>query len=140
QIIGVINAVWDTGMYHALQHLPSLFIPNPDSFYRTDCHLDAVRHIKDACVVFLYFTAPALIPYHVTDSDNAYAVAFFIPGADSLQALTLSYVLIRFMDKYIRSTGYIRFDVLDFAFMFDLDGTYGILLLDHRFRKTYRRA
>ncbi|KAJ7065931.1 hypothetical protein B0H15DRAFT_807665 [Mycena belliarum] len=136
----IINSVWDSGLYEALQNLPRLLIHtgNMHSFFRTDRSLEAVLHMKSIRVLFLYFTVPALIPYAV--DDTAYAVAFFIPGHDSFQALYLSYLLIRFMDKYIRDSDYTRFNVLAFSFVLDHTGTYGIILLDKKFRRTYLKA
>ncbi|KAJ7794547.1 hypothetical protein B0H13DRAFT_2393350 [Mycena leptocephala] len=37
---------------------------------------------KTTPVLFLYMTVPALMPYHI--DDNAYVVAFFMPGHDNL--------------------------------------------------------
>ncbi|KAJ7937887.1 hypothetical protein B0H13DRAFT_1852185 [Mycena leptocephala] len=76
---------------------------------------------------------PALIPYSL--DDTAYAVAFFIPGHHTLQVMDLSYVLIRFMDKYIRASDYTRFNLLSFSFVLDAQGTFGILILDKKFRQ-----
>ncbi|KAJ7098074.1 hypothetical protein B0H15DRAFT_797690 [Mycena belliarum] len=138
--LAIINSVWDSGLYEALRNLPRLLIHtgNLHNFFRTDRSLEAVLHMKSIRVLFLYFTVPALIPYAI--DDTAYAVAFFIPGHDSFQTLHLSYLLIRFMDKYIRDSDYTRFNMLAFSFVLDHTGTYGIILLDKKFRRTYRKA
>ncbi|KAJ7433360.1 hypothetical protein FB451DRAFT_989602, partial [Mycena latifolia] len=126
--LAIINSVWDTRMYEALQNLLLLLISNPNNFYRSDCSLQSVIHVKSISVLFLYLTVPALIPYHI--DDNAYAVPFFIPSHHSFQALELAYLLIRFMDKYIRDSDYTRFQIISFTFILDREGTYGVLILD----------
>ncbi|KAK7000719.1 hypothetical protein R3P38DRAFT_3218520 [Favolaschia claudopus] len=130
RILTILNAVWDTGMFHAQKLLPNII-------YLLDHTLPTIRRIKQARALFLFFTAPALIPYHV--NDNAFAVAFFIEGSDPFQAVELSYVLVRFFDKYIRGSNYTRFNALKISFVLDNDGTYGILVLDPRFRPIYKR-
>lgn len=94
--------------------------------------------MKTVPVLFLYLTVPALMDYHI--DDTAYAVAFFAPKRHSLEVMDLSYILIRFMDKFIRASDYSRFNLLSFSFTMDSEGTYGVLILDKNFRRAYRIA
>ncbi|KAK7022215.1 hypothetical protein R3P38DRAFT_3195599 [Favolaschia claudopus] len=137
EILAILNAVWDTGMFHAQTLLPSIVAGALSDQYVLDTNLPTVRRIKQARALLLFFTVPALIPYHI--DDKGYAVAFFIQGSGPFQAAEFSYVLIRFFDKYIRFSNYTRFNALKISFVMDRDGTYAILVLDHRFRATYRR-
>lgn len=83
-------------------------------------------------------TTAAVVPYYITDAE--YAVAFYIPSDPPFQALDLSYVLSRFMDKYIRSSDYTRFNLIAISFQLEHNATYGLLLFDKGLRKTFRKA
>ncbi|KAJ7475434.1 hypothetical protein B0H11DRAFT_1671128, partial [Mycena galericulata] len=137
EMIQIINSVWDTGLMVPMERLPSL-ISYTNQHYRTDCCLETVRHVKTTPVLFLWMTAAALLPYYIPNAK--YAVSFYIPSRDHFHALDLSFVLARFMDKYIREGDYRRFKLISFAFTLEIDGTYGLLLFDKKLRKIFKKA
>ncbi|KAJ6449546.1 hypothetical protein C8R45DRAFT_947320 [Mycena sanguinolenta] len=136
QILDIINHVWDTGLMIGMQQLPALL--SPKQTYHMDCSLETVRHVKQTPVLFLWMTATALIPYYVPNAE--YAVPFFIPGSFPFNVADLSYVLLRFMDKYIRKSNYTRFNLVSFPFKLEPEGTFGLLLFDKKLRKTFKKA
>jgi hypothetical protein len=82
------------------------FKQQPQSnIYRTDRCLETIRHAKRASVLFIWMkVSMLLLPFVIPDA--TYAVAFFLPATGPFQCLELSYVLLRFMDKYIRNGDY----------------------------------
>jgi hypothetical protein len=73
-------------------------------------------------------------------SNATYAVAFSIPRSAPFQALDLSYMLICFMDKYIRSGDYTRFNLVSIVYKLGACGTVGVLFFDSRLHTAYRHA
>jgi hypothetical protein len=69
-----------------------------------------------------------------------YAVAFFTPGSAPFQCVDMSYILLRFMDKYIRSGNYNRFNLVSLSYKLGPSGTFGVLLFDERLRTAYHQA
>lgn len=82
--------------------------------------------------------ASALLPRPIPNV--SYAVAFFIPSATPFQVLDLSYVLLRFMDRYIRDGDYTRFNLLSLTYKLGPTGSLGVLLFDRHLRTAYRQT
>ncbi|KAJ7154850.1 hypothetical protein C8R43DRAFT_852218, partial [Mycena crocata] len=137
RIIAIMNAVWDDGLYITFGQLP--YIITPDSqIYRTDRCLETIRHAKAASALFIWMKSSHLLQHSIPNAP--YAVAFFVPGAPPLQVLDLSYVLLRFMDKYIRSGDYHRFNAVSLCYQVRPEGSIGVLFFDRRLRTAYRQA
>ncbi|KAJ7773750.1 hypothetical protein B0H14DRAFT_2965683 [Mycena olivaceomarginata] len=82
--------------------------------YRTDRCLETIRHAKRASVLFIWMkVSTLLLPF-------------------------LSYVLLRFMDKYIRSGDYNRFNLLSLSYKLGASGSFGVLIFDNKLRKAYK--
>jgi hypothetical protein len=54
-----------------------------------------------------------------------YAVAFCIPSTSPFEILDLSYVLLRFMDRYIRAGDYTRFNLVSLSYKCAPGGSFG---------------
>ncbi|KAJ6548624.1 hypothetical protein B0H19DRAFT_191130 [Mycena capillaripes] len=136
-ICRIVNAVWDDGMFITFALLPSVLAP-ASNIYRTDRCLETIRHVKSTPVLFLWMRASRLQLEHIPNA--IYAVAFSIPSTTPFEVLDLSYVLIRFMDKYIRAGDYSRFNLVSLAYKCGSGETFGILLFDRGLRTVYKNA
>lgn len=110
----------------------------PSSQYRTDRLLDAVRHVKDTPVIFVWSKAQIILSSPI--QDVTYAVSFFIPSTTPFHALDLAYVMLRFSDMHIRECDYRRFNLISATYNIDMTGTSGVLLYDNRLKSAYRKA
>ncbi|KAJ7862570.1 hypothetical protein B0H13DRAFT_1532807, partial [Mycena leptocephala] len=104
----------------------------------TDRCLETIRHVKKTPVLFIWMKASIVLQFSFPNA--VYAVAFFIPGTGPFQSLDLSYILLRFMDKYIRSGHYDRFNLVSLSYKLAPSGSFGILLFDNGLRTAFRRA
>ncbi|KAF7344241.1 hypothetical protein MVEN_01715300 [Mycena venus] len=138
QIIQVVNAVWDDGLYITFGVLPSIIISSSSMNYRTDRCLETIRHVKTSPVLFLWMRAKDLNLPHILGAK--YAVAFSIASTPGFEALDLSYVLLRFMDKYIREADCDRFKLLSLSYRLGPSATFGVLVFDRRLRSAYQQA
>ncbi|KAJ7848795.1 hypothetical protein B0H13DRAFT_1645398, partial [Mycena leptocephala] len=137
RILNIVNAAWDDGLFSTFGLLPTIITPD-SVFYRTDRCLETIRHAKKAPVLFIWMKASALPVSFIPDA--AYAVAFFVPGTGTFQSLDLSYILLRFMDKYIRSGNYIRFNLVSLSYKLGPSGSIGVLFFDRGLRAAYQQA
>jgi hypothetical protein len=69
-----------------------------------------------------------------------YAVAFFTSGSTPFQCVDMSYILLRFMDKYIWGGNYNRFNLVSLSYKLGPSGTFDVLLFDERLRTAYHQA
>jgi hypothetical protein len=65
---------------------------------------------------------------------------FFTPGSAPFQCVDMSYILLRFMDKYIRGGNYNCFNLVSLSYKLGPSGTFGVLLFDERLRTAYHQA
>ncbi|KAJ7615737.1 hypothetical protein DFH06DRAFT_111874, partial [Mycena polygramma] len=138
QILAIVNSVWDEGLFITFGQLPVLLAPHSTT-YRTDRCLESIRHAKKAPVLFVWLDIGSLPPlFSLPDAD--YAVAFFLPRVGSFQCLDLSWVVLRFMDEYIRSGNYTRFRLLSLCYEISPSGTFGVLFFDNALRTAYLLA
>ncbi|KAJ7095527.1 hypothetical protein C8R44DRAFT_550074, partial [Mycena epipterygia] len=137
QILHIVNSVWDNGLFITFGLLPSVITPD-SSVYRTDRCLKTIRHAKASQILFVWMKASALLTCSIPNA--AYAVAFYVPSANPFQVLDFSYVLLRFMDKYIRSGNYDRFNLVSLSYKLGPFGTMGVLFFDGGLRTAYRNA
>jgi hypothetical protein len=107
--------------------------------YRTDRCLETIRHVKKAPVLFVWMKASDLL-LQFSCPNAVYAVAFLVPASTPFQCLDLSYVLLRFMDRYIRSGNYNRFNLISLSYSLGPSGSFGVLLFDNRLRTAYHQA
>ncbi|KAJ7926112.1 hypothetical protein B0H13DRAFT_2565807 [Mycena leptocephala] len=138
QILNIVNVVWDNGLFTTFGVLPAIITPH-SSIYRTDRCLETIRHAKKTPVLFVWMkTSDLLLQFSFPNA--VYAVAFFVPGSAPFQCLDLSYVLLRFMDRYIRSGNYNRFNLVSLSYRLGPSGSFGVLLFDKRLRTAYHQA
>ncbi|KAJ7794544.1 hypothetical protein B0H13DRAFT_1675363, partial [Mycena leptocephala] len=88
--------------------------------------------------LFVWIKTSDLLQFSVPNA--VYAVAFFVPGSAPFQCLNLSYVLLRFMDRYIRSGNYNRFNLISLSYRFGHSGSFCVLLFDNRLSTAYQKA
>ncbi|KAJ7926626.1 hypothetical protein B0H13DRAFT_1599422, partial [Mycena leptocephala] len=138
QILTIVNAVWDDGLFITFALLPAVIAPH-SNVYRTDRCLETIRHAKKASVLFVWMKASDLL-LQFSCPNAVYAVAFFVPASTPFQCLDLSYVLLRFMDRYIRSGNYNRFNLISLSYSLGLSGSFGVLLFDNCLRTAYHQA
>ncbi|KAJ7303751.1 hypothetical protein DFH08DRAFT_665690, partial [Mycena albidolilacea] len=138
QILNIVNAVWDDGLFITFGLLPHIIAPN-SAVYRTDRCLETIRHAKKAPVLFIWMRVSDLL-LQFSFPNAVYAVAFFTPGSAPFQCVDMSYILLRFMDKYIRSGNYNRFNLVSLSYKLGPSGTFGVLLFDERLRTAYHQA
>ncbi|KAK7015774.1 hypothetical protein R3P38DRAFT_2543487, partial [Favolaschia claudopus] len=138
QIVAILNAVWDDGLFITFGLLPGLITSQSDH-YRTDRSLETIRHAKKAQVLFIWMTADSILG-ECSIPNAAYAVLFFVPGSDPFQSVDLSYILLKFLDKYIRDGDYNRFNIVSLSYQLASDGSFGVLFCDRRLRTVYQQA
>jgi hypothetical protein len=118
-------------------HTLTLMQPSTHLDYRTDRCLETIRHVKATRVLFLWMQVSRLDLQHIPDAK--YAVAFNIQSTRTFEALDLAYVLLRFMDKYIRDGDYDRFSLLGVHYKLGPLGSFGLLIFDHHLRSAYHQ-
>ncbi|KAJ7847231.1 hypothetical protein B0H14DRAFT_2700102 [Mycena olivaceomarginata] len=89
--------------------------------YRTDRCLETIRHAKRASVLFIWMKVSTL-------------------RLPALSNVSSCHVLLRFMDKYIRSGDYNRFNLLSLSYKLGASGSFGVLIFDNKLRKAYKQA
>jgi hypothetical protein len=82
--------------------------------------------------------ASLLLQFSVPNA--VYAVLFFVPASGPSQSLDLSCILFRFMDRYIRSGNYSRFNLVSLSYKLGPSGSFGVLLFDNGLRKAYMQV
>ncbi|KAF8125551.1 hypothetical protein K438DRAFT_1648488, partial [Mycena galopus ATCC 62051] len=107
--------------------------------YRTDRTLETIRRAKKAVVLFIWVTVSDLLP-QISCPNAAYTVAFFSPSSAPFQCVDMSYILLRFMDKYIRGGNYQRFNLVSLSYKLGPTGSFGILVFDNGLRTAYQQA
>ncbi|KAF8143485.1 hypothetical protein K438DRAFT_645266 [Mycena galopus ATCC 62051] len=135
QILNITNAVWDDGLFITFALLPGVITPHSDR-YRTDRCLETIRHAKKAPVLFIWMKASSLL-LEFSIPNAVYAVLFLVPGTAPFQSVDLSYIFLRFMDKYIRSGNYNRFNLVSLSYTLGPSGSFGVLLFDNGLRTAY---
>ncbi|KAJ7900985.1 hypothetical protein B0H14DRAFT_2670407 [Mycena olivaceomarginata] len=119
QILNIVNAVWDDGLFITFGLLPNV--------------------ITRAPVLFIWMKAASLL-LQFSVPNAVYAVLFFVPASSPFQSLDLSYILLRFMDRYIRSGNYSHFNLVSLSYKLGPSGSFGVLLFDNGLRNAYMRA
>lgn len=100
--------------------------------------METIRHVKSTPVLFLWMRSTRLQLPAIAHAK--YAVAFCIPSTSPFEILDLSYVLLRFMDRYIRAGDYTRFNLVSLSYKCGPGGSFGIFLFDSGLRTVYRNA
>ncbi|KAJ6465150.1 hypothetical protein C8R47DRAFT_1232046 [Mycena vitilis] len=136
QILAIVNSVWDEGLFITFGQLPVLLAPDSTT-HRTDRCLESIRHAKKVPVLFIWLEIGSLPP--LLSLPNAeYAVAFFLPRVGTFQCLDLSWVVLRFMDEYIRIGNYTRFRLLSICYDISPSGTFGVLFFDNALKLSWQ--
>ncbi|KAF7344229.1 hypothetical protein MVEN_01713800 [Mycena venus] len=65
---------------------------------------------------------------------------FSIASTPGFEALGLSYVLLRFMNKYIREADYDRFKLFSLSYRLGPSAAFGVLVFDRRLHSAYQQA
>ncbi|KAJ7805806.1 hypothetical protein B0H14DRAFT_2878001 [Mycena olivaceomarginata] len=138
QILNIVNAVWDDGLFITFGLLPNVITPNSDR-YRTDRCLETIRHAKRAPVLFIWMKA-ASFASSIFSTKCGICRTFFVPASGPFQSLDLPYILLRFMDRYIRSENYSRFNLVSLSYKLGPSGSFGVLLFDNGLRNAYMQA
>ncbi|KAJ7277743.1 hypothetical protein C8J57DRAFT_1004921, partial [Mycena rebaudengoi] len=135
-ILRIANSVWDDGLFITFGALLPRIAPD-SLIYRSDRCLETIRHAKATPVLFVWCKAPRLLVNPIPGA--AYAIAFFIPSVTPFQIVGLTYMVLRFMDKYIRDADYTRFKLVSISYKLGVHGSVGVLVCDHDLRTMYRK-
>jgi hypothetical protein len=73
--------------------------------------------------------ASLLLQFSVPNA--VYAVLFFVPASSPFHSLDLSYILLRFMNRYIHSGNYSHLNLVSLSYKLGPSGSFGILLFDN---------
>lgn len=78
-----------------------------------------------------------MLPFRIKGA--VFAVAFAIRSAPTFHLLDLSWLLLRFQDRYIREGDYNRFNLLNLSYRIGIRGTYGLLIYDSGLQGVYEK-
>ncbi|EDR08115.1 uncharacterized protein LACBIDRAFT_297816 [Laccaria bicolor S238N-H82] len=137
EIISTVNNVWDIGIAASLASLAALITPNT-AIHRTDIQYDAVQNVTSSQPIFVWVETPFILQRHLYRSP--FAVIFSVDCLPPFHSLTLAFLILRFMDIYIREGDYRRFQLLALTYCFTHTSVYGVLFFDHRLAFVFNMA
>ncbi|KAJ7051594.1 hypothetical protein C8F01DRAFT_1237057, partial [Mycena amicta] len=108
EIIRIVNDTWDIGIEYGMRRIPRILAPGNVN-YCTNITADTIRHAKDTPVDFVWLKSADVLPFRIKGA--VFAVAFAIRSAPTFHLLDLSWLLLRFQDRYIREGDYNRFNL-----------------------------
>ncbi|KAJ7895746.1 hypothetical protein B0H13DRAFT_1520019, partial [Mycena leptocephala] len=107
------------------------------TIYRTDRCLETIRHVKQTPVLFVWIKTSDLLQFSVPNAVHAVAFSYLAPHRSNAST---SYVLLRFMDRYICSGNYNRFNLISLSYRLGHSGSFCVLLFDNRLSTAYQKA